>query len=121
MTNLPSLPHSFTIGAAAAAPQAKAIAADVAKSLVLIRMDESPNRVSATPRACDVAIASPLSSQSLAAADEGLQHGGEHDDRAGRQQLQCGVDVVELQHIGERAEHHRAGDGADDRAGAAEQ
>ena len=62
-----------------------------------------------------------LTTQTLAAANEGLKHCRQHDDRGGREQLQGGRDVVELQDVGERAEHDGAGDGADHRAGAAEQ
>src|SRR3954454_902365 len=62
-----------------------------------------------------------LSDQALAATNEGLQHRGKHDDRGGGKQLQGRRDVVELEHVGERSQHDRAGDGADHRTGTAEE
>jgi hypothetical protein len=50
-----------------------------------------------------------------------LQNRGEHDDRPGREQLQGGIDVVELQDVRQGAEHDRARDRADHRARAAEE
>src|SRR5258707_2579285 len=134
MTNLPSFPHSLTRGAALAAPARSANAPTrsakaeglliVAKNITLsLGCRSGGDRIAGSSPDLRVpgCVALCLTTQSLAATDERLKNRGEHDDRAGREQLQRCVDVVELKDVGERAEHHRARDRADHRAGAAEE
>src|ERR1700722_826670 len=133
MTKLPFLPHSFTSGPALAVPTASASAP--APSISAAGCFTNTNAMTFTPRLTCLdrklpprrvdrgaayppvprfrcCVASLSSTQSLAATDERLKNRGEHDDRAGREQLQSCIDIVELQHVGERAQHDRPCDRA---------
>src|SRR5438132_13153161 len=136
MTNWPSLAQALTIGSAAwAAPampkpmparsaafsaRLKPLSVVLMLSLLLV-WPCCQTFVAVLGLLFQNAAAGLLSSQPLAAANEGLKHCRQYDDRGGREQLHGGGDVVELKDVGESAEHDGAGDGADHRARSAEQ
>src|SRR5579872_1541978 len=140
MTYCPFFPHSLTIDAAFAPPTASAnapaLSANLDQSLVCLIILHSPTWSSisldspiepgSSLRSRFIAGAGTfgrltLTPQSLAATYERLKNRGQDNDRAGREQLQGRIDVVELKNIGQSAEHDRAGDRADHGARAAEQ